>query len=133
MDKREKKVQDAICGYQPCPEDALAILQFYYRLHPKDEEEPTGEYAEDRMAEICYGGDYFRDDNGYILVKETIRYKKEEIDDLFYYLYTRSFVRSMNRMKKLKKELIAATWHPRRIERILELGGHEALDNFAGL
>jgi len=79
------------------------------------------------------GGDYIRDDEGYIMVEETIEYKKNEIDDLFYYTHNAGFVRTMNRMKKIKEELMAAAWHPRRIERILELGGHEALDNFAGL
>ena len=133
MDKREKKVQDAICSYQSCPKDALATLKFYYDLHPNDEEERNAEYIEACVDEILYGGDYIRNDDGYIMVKATIEYKKDELDNLFYYLHSRSFIRAMNRMKMLKEELIATAWHPDRIAKILELGGHDALDNFAGL
>ena len=133
MDKRERKVQDAICRYQSCPKDALATLKFYYDLHPNDEEERNPEYIEACVNEILYGGDYIRNDDGYIMVKATIEYKKEELDNLFYYQHSRSFIRAMNRMKMLKEELVAAAWHPDRIAKILELGGHDALDNFAGL
>lgn len=127
------KAIEAIWDYQSCPKNVLATLQFYYKFHPDDENDVREKFAEQMYTEVLYGGDCIRDDDGEVLVEETIEWKKEEIDDIFYYHHTGPFVRAMNRMKKLKEELMAATWHPRRIERILELGGHDALDNFAGL
>lgn len=41
-------------------------------------------------------------------------------------------MRPILNFKHIKEELMMVAWHPRRIERILELGGWEALDNFAG-
>ena len=127
------EVMRAVEAYSPCPSDALATLKFYYQLRPNREEDDGEQFADRMYWEIMCGGDYIRDDEGNIMVEESIQYKKEELDDLFYYAYNAGFVRTMNRMKKLKEELMAAAWHPRRIERILELGGHDALDNFAGL
>jgi hypothetical protein len=128
-----KTVTEEIWEYQSCPKDALATLRFYYKFHPEDENETREKFAEQMYREVLYGGDCIRGDDGEVLVEETIEWKKEEIDDIFYYQHTGPFVRTMNRMKKIKEELMMATWHPRRIERLLELGGHEALDNFAGL
>ena len=128
-----RKVMEEIWEYESCPTDALATLQFYYKFHPDEEDDVREKFAQQMYTEVLCGGDFIRDDEGYILVEESIRWKKDEIDDIFYYYHTGSFVRAMNRMKKIKEELMAATWHPRRVERILELGGHEALDNFAGL
>lgn len=127
------KMMNEIRTYQSCPKDALATLQFFYELRP-DREDETGEnLAAHTMTELRCFPDIIRDDDGNILVDETVHYIKEEIDDLFYYQHCAGFVRMMNRMKKLKEELMAAAWHPRRIERLLELGGEEALDNFAGV
>jgi hypothetical protein len=132
MDPQEQ-VMNAIRMYQTCPTDALATLQFYYSLRPTKEDSSGESFAEQTICEMLYNVDYLRDDEGEIMVEESIEYAKHELDDLFYYIHSSSFNRTMNRMKKLKEDLMAATWHPRRIERILELGGHEALDNFAGL
>jgi hypothetical protein len=129
----QQQVINAICEYQSCPIDALATLQFHYSLRPNKEDESGELFAEQTLNELKYGVDYLRDNEGYIMVEESIEYAKQEIDDLFYYLHSSSFIRTMNRMKKIKEELIAAAWHPDRIARILELGGHAALDNFAGL
>lgn len=128
-----KKVMEAIWAYQSCPPDALATMRFTYTLRPDHEDETGEKFAEQMYTEILYAGDYIRDDDDYILVEESIQWKKEEIDDLFYYEHIARFTRTMNRTKKIKEELMMATWHPRRIERLLELGGHEALDNFAGV
>jgi len=128
-----RKVIEKIWGYEYCPSDALATLQFYYTLNPDDEDDSSENFAERTYWEIICGGDFIRDDDGYVIVDESIEWKKEQIDDIFYYKHSSSFTRTMNRMKKLKEELMAATWHPRRMERILELGGYTALDNFAGV
>lgn len=124
---------EAIWDYQSCPTDALATLQFYYSLRPDHEDDSGETFAERMYQEVIHGDDYIRDDDGEILIEESIEWKKEQIDDIFYYKHSSSFTRTMNRMKKLKEELMAATWNPRRIERILELGGYNALDNFAGV
>lgn len=120
-------------SYKSCPTDALATLRFYYSLRPNDEDTANEKFAERAYWEVTCMTDFIRGDNGVISVDESIQYFKEEIDDLFYYEHTGPFVRAMNRMKKLKEELMAAVWHPQRIERLLELGGETALDNFAGL
>jgi hypothetical protein len=44
----------------------------------------------------------------------------------------RAMSRMAARMKVLKEDIMAASWHPRRIEKILTLGGHDALDNWMG-
>ena len=124
---------EAIWAYQSCPSDALATLRFNYSLRPNHEDETGEKFAERALNELYCAPDFIRDDEGYILVEETIDYLIDEIDDLFYYEYTAGFTRTMNRTKKIKEELMAAAWHPSRIEKILELGGHDALDNFAGL
>jgi hypothetical protein len=116
-----------------CPKDALATLKFYYSIRPNHEDTTNEKFAERAYWEVMCATDFIRDDNDVILVEDSIQYFKEEIDDLFYYQHTGSFVRAMNRMKKIKEELMAAVWHPRRIERLLELGGETTLDNFAGL
>ena len=41
-------------------------------------------------------------------------------------------LRPILNFKHIKEELMMVAWHPKRIERILELGGWDALDNFAG-
>lgn len=40
----------------------------------------------------------------------------------------REKMRSIRRCKAIKEELMSVCWHPDRVERILELGGHELLD-----
>lgn len=134
MDTR-KKVMEAIWAYQSCPPDALATMRFTYTLRPdpRPGDETHERFAERALAELYCDPDLIRDDDGYILVEESIQHNIEEIDELFYYEHIAGFTRTMNRTKKIKEELMMATWHPRRIERLLELGGHEALDNFAGV
>lgn len=129
----EEQVMNAIYEYQSCPTDALATLRYYYDIHPDREDDSSEIFAEQTLAELMYEVDYLRDNDGYVLVEESIEYAKREIDDLFYYMHSNSFNRTMNRMKKLKEELMEKAWHPHRIERILELGGYDALDNFAGV
>jgi hypothetical protein len=38
-------------------------------------------------------------------------------------------MRAIRRCKAIKEELMSVCWHPDRVERILELGGHELLDS----
>lgn len=127
------EVMDVIRNYRTSPKDALETLRFYYSIRPNHEDTLGEKFADRAMDEIFCAPDMIRDDDGQILVEESIAYLKEEIDDLFYYMESAPFVRAMNRMKQIKEELMAAAWHPTRIERLLELGGEEALDNFAGL
>lgn len=124
---------EAIWAYQTCPLDALATLKFYYSIRPLDEDISGERYAQRALDEIYECPDFFRDDDGRINVKESIWEMKTAIDELFYYLHTGSFVRTMNRTKKIKEELMMNVWHPRRMHRILELGGEDALDNFMGV
>lgn len=132
MDKYYE-VMDVIRNYRSAPPNALETLKFYYTLRPTHEDTIGEKFAERALDEIFCAPDFIRDNNGAILVEESTRYLKEEVDDLYYYMESARFVRAMNRMKKLKEELIAAAWHPDRIARILELGDWKALDNFAGL
>jgi len=127
------KIREAVWNYRPSPKDALATLKFYYSLRPTHEDTTGEKFAERAYREALQANDLIYDDDGTLLVQESIDYITEEIDDLFYYEHTAGFVRTMNRTKKFKEDLMAAAWHPRRIERLLELGGEEALDNFAGL
>jgi hypothetical protein len=132
--KAYKKVNRAVEAYRSCPEQVLGTLRFYYQVNPKNEDTSSEEFARREEESFRMAGDYIiRDDNDNIIVEESIAYAKEHLDGLFYYAHCTSFVRTMNRMKLLKEELMMVTWHPSRIERILELGGFEALDNFAGL
>lgn len=131
--ERYYEVMNAVWDYQTCPKDALSTLKFYYSIRPLHEDMTSERYAQDALDEIYACPDFVRDDDGCINVKESIESMKCEIDELFYYLHTGSFVRTMNRTKKIKEELMMNACHPRRIRRILELGGGEALDNFIGL
>jgi len=82
------KAIEAIWDYQSSPKNVLATLQFYYKFHPDDENEIREKFAEQMYTEVLYGGDCIRDDDGEVLVEETIEWKKEEIDDIFYYQHT---------------------------------------------
>ena len=83
---------------------------------------------------IDFDGDYcVRDEDGSILLERSIAYAKDRLEEEYRMTIQAEFVRSVHRTKLLKEELMMNVWHPRRIEKILELGGEEALDNFAGL
>jgi len=88
----------------------------------------------------------------FIDVRASIQNGKELIDKRLSMVRAYEFLRTKDRTEKLREELIAeckrlrpilnfkhikeelmmVAWHPKRIERILELGGWDALDNFAG-
>jgi hypothetical protein len=127
------EVMDALWAYQTCPPDALKTLRFYYSIRPNHEDMTNEKYAERALDEIYGCPDFIRDDDGCIDVKESIIILKREIDELFYYLHSTSFVRTMNRTKKIKEELMMKACHPDRLRRIYELGGEDAVDNFIGL
>ncbi len=59
-----------------------------------------------------------------------IAHAKSIRDELQQEVRRREAIRACRRMKE---ELYMNVYHPRRIERLLEVGGWEALDNFAGL
>lgn len=41
--------------------------------------------------------------------------------------------RAIQNCRTIKEELMMNVWHPRRIERLLDIGGEKLLDNFAGV
>lgn len=87
------------------------------------------------------------------LVLETLKRQKSDRDDLYVRRNAHECIRTMQRTAQIKSELLAVyprmqsilrchtikeelyqiVYHPRRIERLLEIGGWEALENFAGL
>jgi hypothetical protein len=77
-----------------------------------------------KLADEKYTHQYLKDFN------KTLR-KTKDIRDELIQAYPRW--RAVLNCKVIKEELMMSVWHPRRIARILELGGHAALDNFAGL
>ena len=76
---------------------------------------------------------YTREARAFHLANKRAREKAEELSTL---KATNTELATMQRIqsrcKKMKEEIAAAACHPRRIERILELGGFEAVDNFMG-
>lgn len=92
-------------------------------------------YADyDQEPYIDFDGEYcVRDEDGFILAKESIAYARDRLEEEYLRTIQAEFVRSVHRAKLLKEELMMNVWHPRRIERLLEIGGEAALDNFAGL
>jgi len=86
-------------------------------------------------------------------VEKTIAHQKRQADNAYIRLHSTSFyrttgrtaylrdelfagaekMRTVRRCHQIKEELCANVYHPRRIEKLLETGGWEVLDNFAGL
>lgn len=89
-------------------------------------------YQEDRFWGT-YSSEVPRNDDGCILEKEALEWTKRNLDDFYAEGELAPFTRTVRRTETFKEELMMATWHPRRIQRLLELGGEEALDNFAGV
>ena len=127
-----KSAMDVVRDYEPCPHDALATFRLHYSLRPNDEGMQSEEFASYAKFEVYYGDDVIRDEEGYVMVEETIRSLTGQLDDLFYYEHTSSFIRTMNRMKKLKEDLMMSVWHPTRVEKFLDKWGEDAFDNFVG-
>lgn len=127
----------AIEAYTPSPVDLLQYLRFERYFHGDDfltdeHRENMREYWEDEFWGT-YEKEVPRDEDDFILLEEALEWTKCEMDDFYSQGELAPFVRTMQRTEALKEELMAATWHPRRMERLLEIGGEEALDNFAGL
>ena len=80
-----------------------------------------------------YPSEVPRDEDGCILVEEALEWMTRYMDDFYVEGELAPFVRTIQRTETIKEELMAAMWHPRRLERLLEIGGEEALDNFAGV
>ena len=141
--ERAEKVNKFINTYSPGEDGLLKILKRIYdkyllglqKIEEGDSYYLWQTYANyDYEPYIDFDGDYYiRDENGFILVEPSIAYARDRLEDEYRMSIQAEFVRSVHRTKLLKEELMAATWHPRRIERLLSIGGEKALDNFAGL
>lgn len=130
-------LMEAIEAYTPSPVDLLRYLRFERRFHGDDfcadkNREDMYTYAEHEFWGT-WTEEVPRDEDGFILQDEAYEWTTGEIDGFYSQGELAPFVRTMKRTEALKEELMAATWHPRRIERLLEIGGEAALDNFAGL
>ena len=96
-----------------------------YQLYATYDQEPYIDFSEDY---------YFRDEDGSVLATpEALEYAKDCLDEEYRRLIQAEFVRTRWRLDLFKEELMMNVWHPRRIERLLEVGGESALDNFAGV
>jgi hypothetical protein len=128
---------DRIGSLRPTNTDLLRYLRstrkFLGDKFCSDEaREWTCRYAEDEFWG-SFDSEVPRDEDGYILEDVALEWTKSHLEDFYAEGELAPFVRTMMRTEALKEELMMAAWHPRRIGRILELGGHEALDNFAGI
>ena len=131
------RLWDAIASYTPAPTDLLHYLRFERHLHGDDFctdwiREDLRQYFEDEFWGTFHS-EVPRDDDDCILVEEALKWTKGQIDNFYAEGQLAAFARTMQRTEALKEELMASVWHPRRIKRLLEIGGEEALDNFAGL
>lgn len=141
--ERADKVNEFINAYSPGEDGLLRILKRIYADYlfglRKIEEGDTyylwQMYADyDRDPYIDFSGDYYvYDDDDFIMVERSIDYARDRLEDEYRMSIQGEFVRSVHRTKLLKEQLMMNVWHPRRIERLLEIGGEEALDNFAGV
>jgi len=96
-----------------------------YQLYATYDQEPYIDFSEDH---------YLRDEDGSVLATPEAReYAKTRLDEEYTSLIRGEFVRTRSRLDLFKEELMMNVWHPRRIERLLEIGGEAALDNFAGV
>lgn len=138
-----QQVNEFINAYSPGEDGLLKILKRIYAdylLGLRKMEEGDTYYLWQMYADydcepyIDYSEDYYvRDEDGDILAEPSIELAKDFLEDEYLRSIRAEFVRTVHRTKRLKEDLMAAAWHPRRIERLLELGGEEALDNFAGV
>jgi hypothetical protein len=96
-----------------------------YQLYATYDQEPYIDFSEDH---------YLRDEHGSVLATPEAReYARTRLDEEYTSLIRGEFVRTRSRLDLFKEELMMNVWHPRRIERLLEIGGEAALDNFAGV
>ena len=128
---------DMIGSLRPTNTDLLQYLRSQRKYHGDDfcsdeRREWTRNYLEDEFWGT-YHSEVPRDEEGVVLVDEALEWTKMHLEDFYAEGELAPFVRTMMRTEALKEELMMAAWHPRRIGRILDLGGHEALDNFAGI
>lgn len=130
-------LMEAIKAYTPSPVDLLQYLRFERHFH--GDAFLTDEHREDMRAYFedefwgTWTSEVSRDEDGFILKEEAYEWTTEQMDEFYSQGELAPFARTMQRTEALKEELMAAAWHPQRIERLLEIGGWEALDNFAGL
>lgn len=65
--------------------------------------------------------------NPHLRFKE--EWSRERFQDMLYEVMSYHQKRVKDRIQPFKEELIAAAWHPRRVEKWLEMGGFELLDS----
>jgi hypothetical protein len=126
----------ALSQYRPQVPDLLRYLRFERKYHG---DQFCLNYQDD-LLEYVYQ-EFFgslltevpRDEEDNILVEEALSWGQTELDDIYVRGQLAPFVRTMKRTQVFKEELMQNVWHPRRIEKLLEIGGEEALDNFAGV
>lgn len=141
--ERAEKVNEFINAYIPGEDGLLKILKRIYAdylLGLRKIEEGDTYYLWQTYANydvdpyIDFSGDYYvYDEDDFVLVEPSIEYARDRLEDEYRMRIQAEFVRTVHRTKILKEELMMSAWHPRRIERLLEMGGEEALDNFAGV
>jgi hypothetical protein len=129
-------LSDAIASYAPAPTDLLRYLRSQ-RKYNSDEfcTDEQHEYARQYFVDEFWGNYHSevpRDEDGVILVEKAFEWTKQRLDDFYAESELAPFVRTMARTEIFKEELMMVVWHPKRIERLLELG-EDVLDNFAGL
>ncbi len=125
-----------IRSHRPTNTDLLGYLRcqrkYFGDDHCSDERrEWTRNYHEDAFWGT-FASEVPRDEEGIVLVDEAFEWTKGNLEDFYAQGELAPFARTVKRTETLKEELMMAAWHPRRIERLLELGDWEALDNFAG-
>ena len=67
-----------------------------------------------------------------ILIDDSLNKLQRELDVECIRFTADSFFRTTERTAIIKEDLMAAAWHPRRIERLLETHGWEAYENLLG-
>ena len=131
------QLMDALASYTPTPTDLLSYLRSQRTFHGDefcvdDQREWSRNYYVDEFWGE-HASEVPRDEDGVVLVKDAFEWTTKYIDDFYVEGELVPFVRTMQRMESIKEELMMNVWHPRRIERLIEIGGEEALDNFAGV
>jgi hypothetical protein len=131
------RLMDALASYTPSCSTLLRYLRSVRKSHGDDfcvdsEREWSRNYNVDEFWGT-YASEVPRDEDGCILFEEAFEWTTRYMDDFYAEGEIVSFVRTMQRTEAIKEELMMAMWHPRRIERLLEIGGEAALDNFAGV
>lgn len=131
------RLTDALDAYAPTSNDLLHYLRCQRDFHGDqfcldETREWSHKYNVDEFWGT-YASEVPRDADGNVLVDEAFAWTTRYMDDFYVEGELVPFVRTMVRTETFKEELMMNVWHPRRIERLLELGGDEALDNVAGV